>query len=237
METGSSFAAQKAQKEVLREIVVNTLSDLGKTIDSRCIEIFFERLGAQPIAVAKEAEKLALYVGERQKITAKDVEEMVCQSRENAMFELTDALGKKNPETIFSTLDHLLNQGIYPLAILATLRNYVRNHLIYRTLQLTSTPKWHNAMQAKEFQSSYLPELKKTEGNQRHLAGHPYALFLNFSKAAELSPARHKQRLHFILDAEYRLKSSSLPAKLILEELLLSILRGAPLNNQAGQHS
>ncbi len=226
--SGSSSAAQTTQRNVLQELLHSTLQQFGKKIDSRCAQLFLERVGFNPAAVVTEAEKLAFYSEDRPVITPADLEEMVGRSREDALYELTDAIGKRELPLAIAIINRLLNQGIHGLAILATLRNYTRKHLVFRAMQLSSSPRWRHGMQAREFQQKYLPLLKENEAWLPHLSGHPYALFVGFSKAAEFDCAALKERLNAILEAEYRLKGSPLPQKVILEELIFSLIKGRP---------
>ena len=226
--TGASSAAQKEQKEVLREMMAKTLGEFDKTIEPRALELFFDRVGFHPVAVVTECEKLALYVGDRQRITCQDLEEMVGRNREDALFELTDAFGKRDLGRVLAILNRLQDSGVHGLAILATMRNYVRKQLIYRSLQLCSPPAWQRGMNARQFQQSYLPALKQRGQWGDQLGGHPYALYMSFSKAAEFSCARLKKWLKILLEAEYRLKGSPLPPRLVLEDLFLRMLQGEP---------
>ncbi len=225
---GSGAAAQTEQKEILREMMQKTLAELQKKIEPRAVEMFFERVGFHPVAVVVETEKLVHAIGDRPTITADDVEEMVSRNREDALYELTDALGKRQADRALTILSHLLEQGIHELAILSTLRNYLRKQLIFRSLQIREFPSWRSGMNARDFQNTYLPALK-TEGEwDELLQGHPYALFMSFTKASEYSCSGLKKWLAMLLDAEFRLKGSPLPPRLVIEELLLAMLKGAP---------
>jgi DNA polymerase-3 subunit delta len=222
---GASSAAKKEQKEVLREMMLKTLAGFQKKIDPRALELFFDRVGFHPVAVVTETEKLALYVGDRPQITCQDLEEMVGRSREDALYELTDAFGKRQMGRVLTILSRLQENGTHGLAILATMRNYVRKLLIFRSLQLQPSPTWRNGLSAKQFQSGYLPALKESGQWQELLKGHPYALYMSFSKAAEFSCNQLKDWLALLLAAEYRLKGSPLPQHIVLEELFISMLR------------
>lgn len=225
---GSGAAAQTEQKEILREMMQKTLTELQKKIEPRAVEMFFERVGFHPVAVVVETEKLAHCIGDRPTITEIDVEEMVSRNREDALYELTDALGKRQADRALTILSHLLEQGIHELAILSTLRNYLRKQLIFRSLQMREFPAWRSGMNARDFQNTYLPALKAEEEWGELLQGHPYALFMSFSKASEYSCSGLKRWLAMLLDAEFRLKGSPLPPQLVIEELLLAMLKGAP---------
>ena len=225
---GASSAAQKEQKGVLKEIMMQTLDEFQKKIDNRAVDLFFERVGFHPVAVVTETEKLAHFVGDRPNITIEDLEQMVARNREDALYELTDAFSKKQLAKSLVILNRLQDQGVHNLAILATMRNFLRRLLIFRSLQLAQTPAWRRGMSANEFQKQYLPDLK-TQGEWTELlGGHPYALYMSFTKASEYSCKGLKRWLSMILDTEFKLKGSPLPARLVMEELFISMLKGSP---------
>jgi DNA polymerase-3 subunit delta len=225
--SGANAAAQNEQKTVLKEVLLKTLEEFGKKIEPRAVEVFFERVGFHPVAVVTETEKLAHFVGNRPVITCNDLEEMVARNREDALYELTDAFSKRDVGKTLTILSRLLEQGFHSLAILATMRNYLKKHLIYRSLQLRPSPAWRRGMNANEFQNIYLPALKTQGEWTEMLQGHPYALFMSFTKASEYSCPGLKRWLTMLLEAEYRLKGSPLPAQLVLEELFISMLKGS----------
>jgi DNA polymerase-3 subunit delta len=224
--TGSGSAAQTEQREILREMMDKTLAEFQKKIEPQAVEMFFERVGFHPVAVVVETEKLVHAIGDRPLITRQDLDEMVSRNREDALYELTDALGKRQADRTLITLSHLLDQGIHELAILSTLRNYIRKLLIFRSLQARPFPAWRSGINARDFQNSYLPALKAEGEWSELLQGHPYALFMSFAKAGEYSCAGLKRWLAMLLEAEFRLKGSGLPPRLLLEELLVAMLKG-----------
>ncbi|KJS03050.1 MAG: hypothetical protein VR65_02025 [Desulfobulbaceae bacterium BRH_c16a] len=226
--TGSGAAAQTEQKEILREMMQKTLAEFQKKIDPQAVDIFFERVGFHPVAVVVETEKLAHYVGDSPTITSADIEVMVARNREDALYELTDALSKRQTARTLTLVSRLLEQGIHELAILATMRNFLRKQLIYRSLQKRSFPAWRSGMNPRDFQNNYLPALKAEGEWPELLQGHPYALFMSFTKASEYSCSGLKRWLTLLLAAEFRLKGSPLPPRLVLEELFLAMLRGSP---------
>jgi len=225
---GSNAAAQNEQKTVLTEMMQKTLRELNKKIEPKAAEIFFERVGVHPVAVVTETEKLAHFVGDRALITCNDLETMVARNREDALYELTDAFSKRQAGRTLNILSRLLEQGGHSLAILATMRNFLRKQLVFRSLQMCPSPVWRRGMNANEFQNRYLPDLKAQGQSAELLQGHPYALFMSFTKASEYSCAGLKRWMSMLLDAEYRLKGSPLPPQLVLEELFISLLKGPP---------
>ncbi len=222
---GATAAAQKGQKEILRELVVKTLAGFQKQIVPRAMELLLERVGFHPVAVVMETEKLALFVADRDSVTVDDLNAMVGRTREDAIFELTDAFGKRQGARTLVLLNRLLDQGMYGLAVLSAMRKYLRKLLIFRSLQLGSEPSWQSGMNAGQFQKQYLPALKERGEWTEMLGGHPYAMFMSFSKAQEFSCEVLKKWLALLLEAEFRLKGSPLPQQLVLEELFLTMLK------------
>ena len=222
---GAGSAAQKEQKEILRELMLKTVKSFNKRIEPRAIEMFFGRVGFHPVAVVVETEKLALYVGDRDKITCNDLQEMVSHSREDALFELTDAFSKRQTARTLTILSRLQEQGIHGLAIIATMRNFIKKILVFRFLQMQPSPAWRKGMNAKEFQNSYLPQLKESGEWDELLKGHPYGLFMSFSIATGHTINGMKQWMELLLEAEFRLKGSPVPPQLVLEELFLTMLQ------------
>ena len=222
---GSGAAAQGEQRDVLRRLVQQTLDEFGKKIEPRALDLFFERVGFQPVAVVMETEKLALYADDRPLITVADLEAMVGRSREDALFELTDAFGKGQAGRTLEILNRLQDSGTHGLAILATMRNYLRRLLIFRSLQLRPEPRWYSGMNARQFQNDYLPALKDSGEWPELFKGHPYALFMSYTTAAGFSCRVLRDLLEMLLAAEYRLKGSPLPPRLVLEELFLAMLQ------------
>jgi DNA polymerase III subunit delta len=237
VETGAGSLAQKVQKEVLLEMVQKTLAGFQKKIEPKALNLFFERVGFHPVAVVMETEKLALFVLDRPVITCDDLETMVGRSREDALYELTDAFSKRQTAKTLVTIRHLLENGTHSLAILATMRNYLRRLLIFRSLQLRPAPVWRQGISAQQFQGTYLPALKETGEWPDLLKGHPYALYMSFTKAAEYSCPVLKKWLGLLLEAEFRLKGSPLPQHIVLDELFLTMLQETTATGPAGTRS
>ena len=225
VDAGSGSAAQKVQKDVLMEMIRKTLDEFKKKIEPKAMNLFLERVGFHPVAAVMETEKLALYAGDRPLITCDDLERMVGRNREDALFELTDSFGKRQTARTLLVLNHLLENGTHGLAILATMRNYLRKLLIFRSLQLRPLPAWHQGMSVQQFQGTYLPALKEAGEWTDLLKGHPYALYMSFTKAAEFSCPVLKKWMGLLLDAEFRLKGSPLPQRIVLEKLFLTLLQ------------
>lgn len=224
---GASRAAVQQQRQVIGEMASRVLAEHGKKMAPEVLEALFERVGFHPAAAVMELEKLALYDTDRRDITLEDLDLLVSRTREDAIFELTEALGARNPARTLKVLNHLISDGMHSLAVLAALRNYFRKLLIFKSLQARTEPPWSPRLNPGEFQHRYLPALRETGLWPELLKGHPYGLYLAFNQAAAQDAAYLRHGLEQLLEAEFRLKGSPIPAMIVLEELLISMVRAA----------
>jgi DNA polymerase-3 subunit delta len=146
VDPGSSAAAKRDQDNIVKELLHSTLKKYDKDIESQTIPVFLERVGFHPVAAVMEAEKLALFVGDRKVITREDVDAIIGRTREEALFELTEAVTSGKLEDGLLILDHLQSSGIHGLAILATLRNHLKKLLLVRSLQEVKSPAYTKSM-------------------------------------------------------------------------------------------
>ena len=227
VDPGSSAAARRDQDQVLKDLLQSTLTKYDKDIESRTIPVFLERVGFHPVAIVMEAEKLALYVGDRKTISREDVDAVIGRTREEALFELSEAVTSGSLEQGLLILDHLQSSGVHGLAILATLRNHIKKLLLVRSLQEIKSPAYAKSLSFPVFQKSYLPKIKEGRDEWTGLLwkSHPYGLYMLFRQAAQFRCEDLQQCLRDLLTAEYRMKGSTLDSRLIMDSLLLNLMR------------
>jgi DNA polymerase III delta subunit len=224
VEKGSSSAARKDQESLLRELAAKSCSALGKKIEPRALPVLLERVGFHPVAVVMESEKLALHAGENPAVTLEDLDLLLGRTREEALFELTEAVGSRDLETALLSLGRLQESQLHALVILAGLRNLLKKLLLTRAFQEQGQPAYQRGMTFSTFQQGYLPQLKAACAEwPQVLAGHPYVLYKIFCQAEKLTASYLRKALVRLLEAEYRLKSSRLPDRLILENYLFQL--------------
>ena len=227
VDPGSSAAAKRDQEKVVKDLLHSTLTKYGKEIEPQTISIFLERVGFHPVAAVMEAEKLALYVGDRKLITREDVDAIIGRTREEALFELTEAVTSGKTENALRILDHLQSSGVHGLAILATLRNHIKKLLLVRSLQGVRSPSYSKSLSFPVFQKNYLPKLKEEREEWTNLLwkNHPYGLFMLFRQAARFHCENLQEKLQELLTAEYRMKGSPVDSRLIMDSLLFNLMR------------
>ncbi|MFA7383448.1 MAG: DNA polymerase III subunit delta [Desulfurivibrionaceae bacterium] len=228
VDSGASSAARKDQDVLLKDIVQHTLARLGKRLEPRALPVLLERVGFQPVAVAMEAEKLALFVGEAETITMDDLNAMVGRTREEALYELTEAFGNHDLAASLTISRRLQENGVHPLIVVAGLRNFLRKLLLVRAIIEHPSFVYSEGVSFPAFQKGLLPKLQETLGQkEKALAGHPFAVYKSFQQAERFTLAALKQARIDLLAAEFRLKGSGLPEYLILDNFLFSVLQAS----------
>jgi DNA polymerase-3 subunit delta len=226
VDPGSSAAAKRDQDTVLKELLHSALSRYGKDIEARAIPVFLERVGFNPVAAVMEAEKLALYAGDRKMITRDDVDAIIGRTREEALFELTEAVTAGKLADGLLILHHLQTNGVHGLAILATLRNHLKKLLLVRSLQEVKFPAYTKSISFPVFKSSYLQKIKEGREEWTSLLwkNHPYGLFMLFRQAAQFHCEDLQKGLKEVLTAEYRMKGSVVDSRLVMDSLLFKLM-------------
>lgn len=234
VDTGSSTAARKEQESLLRELVQKKLADYGKKIDQRALAMLLDRVGFQPVAAVMEAEKLALYAEGEQSIGVAALDALVGWTREEALYEFTEAFAGRDLPGCFQIMSRMRESGVHALVLLASLRNHLRKLMLARAMQERNTD-YVMGMPYGVFQKAYLPRLA-AEGLvlPKEIDGHPYAVYKLFQQAERFSLPELQSGLEELLQAEYRLKGSGLPEGIVLEGCLFAICNsGAPVEGHA----
>ena len=90
----------------------------GLKLEPAAVGLLVEALGADMAHIASEIEKLALYAGRERSIGERDIAQLVPDARSTTIFELVNALGRRDRARALSVLDTLTREGEYlPLAL------------------------------------------------------------------------------------------------------------------------
>lgn len=171
-------------------------------IDRESIGLLQQYVGTNLFEIQQELKKLKEYLGDRKKIVAKDVSHVVSQSRVQSIFELTDALGKKDKASAFQALANLLDNKQSEIGVLAMVARHFR---ILEALY--------------EGQRAGLSGMKLTTS-----AGIPQFLLGNYMQQLQFWNESSLEKVTLALhDTDRALKSSPLSSHIWLENLILKI--------------
>jgi DNA polymerase-3 subunit delta len=179
------------------------------------------RAGDDLRTLSQELEKLVLFVGDQTAITAQDVDEIFLDQSEGWIFDLTRAIGERNPAAALSQLARLTAQGDHPLKLLGSIAGEIRRLIAARQLidgELRDL--WRRGMSYQQFQQ------KTANRGALLLTRSPWGDYQCLQRAEQFPLSALLAHIENIFDADLRLKSSGVQGRLVMEQLLLTMCLG-----------
>ena len=216
---------RKVERELrkldIREVVTESLKPHKKRLDSQAEALLKDLCGGNMRLLQSELEKLAIYAGDRQIITAADVELLVRRFREEEFRELSDALGKRDSRSAIRYVETTLEQEDVPLKIHGAIASIVRN-------LLEDKERWGRmGMTAKTGKSDFdgrgYAALEKDAASKKGgRAPHPFVAWLRFQACMKFDQLELVRAHLAVAQADVLLKTGG-TGRLVLEQLVLRI--------------
>lgn len=210
------------QESIMQSVASQRAKELGKTLGPDAFRALYEKLGGDLRTLHSEIGKLASFVGSRTRIGADDVREVSQRSKQDPIYELTNAIGQRDAASALRLIDGLLSSGHFPLQILAAMVNYIRKLVLAKDACVASASiAWEKGMSYQAFQRSVYPRL--SSGDAGDFKGHPFVLYKIFSQAEGFLFKELAAAFETLLNADIKLKSGAQNPKLILEQIVFSV--------------
>jgi len=202
-------------------------AELGLRFEHEALEIFVQLAGEDTRQLDNEIEKLSLYLGENGRVTERDVRLMVPLNRAGVVFELGNAIGRRDLQRALELVRTLIFQGQNAIGILlAAVVPRVRNLLLaadlvarHPRLPRGSYGSFGSALEKlPPAEVAHLP--RKKDGSGLNV----YPLFLALNEVSRYSVQELRAALQACLEANLKLVSSSIEPQLVLERLLVGML-------------
>jgi len=103
------FEAPKARD--MPRVLVAEAQRMGLRLEPAAAQMLVDRMGANPVRLRNELERLALWAGEGGSVGADDLEEMVTDTSEAAVWSLSDALIEGDAAAALRIGERLIGQG------------------------------------------------------------------------------------------------------------------------------
>ena len=116
---GKSHVFAKPSGAHLTDWVARRARAQGRRITPEAVRMLVESLGDDLRMLASEIDKLGTYVGEGGEIGVDDVRALTPVARQSKVFDLTDALARRDTSAALALLHELLANGESPLGIVA----------------------------------------------------------------------------------------------------------------------
>ncbi|MBS1844182.1 MAG: DNA polymerase III subunit delta [Actinobacteria bacterium] len=104
-----NFEAPKVRD--MPRVLVGDAQRLGFKLDPAAARLLVERMGAEPLRLRHELERLALWAGDAGQVTAADIEAMIADTSEAAVWTLSDAVVEGDARTALRVGEQLIEQG------------------------------------------------------------------------------------------------------------------------------
>ena len=119
---GKGSVCCEAPKEyTLVPWVIDLAKEQGYSMSKDSAEVLVGRVGARPGVLAKELEKVLLYVGKEKNVSKNDVSEVVGEIKQQDVFGLTGAIVEKNLDKALKVLQSQFKHGGDAIQILGAI--------------------------------------------------------------------------------------------------------------------
>ncbi len=125
-ETGKVVKCDPPKEWEVQKWINMLASQLGVHIDEQGSNVLLEEVGTDLMAISKEIEKFASYVGENKQITKEVVENLVSRHVESSAFKMVDAVMNKNLGEAIGIFKELTKRKEEPIALLALFASQLR---------------------------------------------------------------------------------------------------------------
>ena len=179
-----------------------TLRPMGKKMDRTACEALSFTSGRDLTMLHGELLKLAAYVGERESITAEDVDQIATHTAECTVFAMVDALSAGKVKEAFELLGVLLSSGEQRIGILAMITRHYRQMMHLCAMQAERVPQAQAA---------------------RTLGVPPFALTRLSRQVGKRSYDALKACVQACVQADYDIKRGALREDAALDRLMLRL--------------
>ena len=223
--SGASRKARSQQDAVLRSLAEETLSVAGKKIEPAALSLLLERTGFNLWALKTQLEKIISFVGDETLVTLEQVESMGDQFREEALYELNNAVTGRDCQAALQVLNRLLDQNYHPLQLIASLATEVRRLLLAQEfIEDHLSGKLDPRISYGGFQRTVLPIVKENAEKGSPLGSmHPFALHKTLVRSRAYQTAELINAFQHLFRADLTLKSSGIAERAVMESLILKL--------------
>jgi DNA polymerase III subunit delta len=216
----------RGDEESIIQWIAARVRERNLQLDPDAVEILAARVGLDTLQLESELEKLETAFGRARRVSGDDVRILVPQTREGGIFDLSEAVARRNLSLALETLDQLFRQGergigILLAAIVPTVRNLllVKDLLIRHKLPPPSQPQFFGGALKRlpTEATSHLP--RKKDGTIS-----AYSLGIAAINAAHYSLPELEDGFAACAAANQQLLSGSLTDDIVLARLLIQLL-------------
>ena len=223
---GDRKADKDRQQAALKTHMKKILKKVGKRMAPGGFESLYEKIGPDMRSFDSELEKVVTFVGDRDEILPTDVETISKRTRQDPIYEMSNAVAKRDTHKALFFLDSLLRSSIHPLQVLAVVTNQIRKLILAKDFIHSEYGNgWRKDLSYAVFQKMILPKIEEREPDSLTGNTHPYAIYMTLKQSHNYTLEELIGALELLLDTDIRLKSTGQNPKMVLEHAVLGICK------------
>jgi len=200
---GYLFEAKELKGKSLIDWLISTVEKNGKTISYDNAQLLTDISGENRNTLESQLEKIFIYVGDKKEITIESIRGLSTSLKQYTIFDLQNAIGKKNKSAALKVVFNLLKNGMEPIQVIAMLNKYFTS--LARLNELTTA-------NTNEFQVA------------RIMGTHPFYL-KDYHSARRIYSDRHlTDAFSALLKADLSIKTTSLDDYTLLSVFIAEII-------------
>lgn len=200
---GYLFEAKELKGKSLIEWLISTVEKNGKNISYENAQLLTDISGENRNTLESQLEKIFLYIGDNKEITIDSIRGLSTSLKQYTIFDLQNAIGKKNSANALKVADNILKNGMEPIQIIAMINKYFTS--LARLNELT-------ASNTNEYQVA------------RIMGTHPFYL-KEYHQARRMYSDKHlTSAFAALLKADLSIKTTSLDDKTLISILIAEII-------------
>lgn len=178
----------------------------GGAIEPRAADALCAFVGSDLYQLHNEIQKLVAYADGQRAITLDDIQLLTPHARQANIFDMVDALGKRDGKTASHIYHRLLDAGDHPLALLGMITRQFRLMIQVQALA---------------------PELGSPRAIARELKQNPYPIRKILTQSKNFTPEQLRAIYHKLLDTDVDIKTGRIEPILALDMLIVGLSRVA----------
>jgi len=200
---GYLFEAKELKGKSLIDWLISTVEKSGKTISYDNAQLLTDISGENRNTLESQLEKIFIYVGDNKEITIESIRGLSTSLKQYTIFDLQNAIGKKNKSAALKVVFNLLKNGMEPIQVIAMLNKYFTS--LARLNELTTS-------NTNEFQVA------------RIMGTHPFYLKDYYNARKMYSDKHLTDAFSALLKADLSIKTTSLDDYTLLSVLIAEII-------------
>ncbi len=237
-----NFTRSRPLSNILRDptykIVSDKLKSHNKTISAEAFAELRNKTGNDMGQIFDELDKLITFIGDKNQIEKRDVEELVTKTDFERVFDLTRAVGQRSLPLALANLKSIMKKGDDPIKILSMLTRQMRFLLQTKLLFEKGLLKQDvTVLNYKDFQDRVVKNLPNKlisilpDSDKLNVLKQPYPLYISIQQVKNFTLSELIKAMERLLEADIQMKSGTLTPELVVEMLVVDLCSKSALND------